>query len=42
MKKLWLALLFFTGGVAHEVRFPVGCQCIAARQSSGPARRKSA
>lgn len=29
MKKLWFALLFFAGGVAHEVRNPTGCQCIA-------------
>lgn len=29
MKKLWFALLFFAGGVAHEVRNPTSCQCIA-------------
>jgi hypothetical protein len=29
MKKLWFALLFFAGGVAHEVRNPTNCQCIA-------------
>ena len=29
MKKLWFALLFFAGGVAHELRNPTSCQCIA-------------
>ncbi|WP_261803345.1 hypothetical protein [Variovorax sp. PAMC26660] len=36
MKKLWLALLFLTGGIAHEIRNPVNCQCISARQTDGP------
>ncbi|NVM91525.1 hypothetical protein [Variovorax sp. SG517] len=35
MKKLWLALLFFAGGVAHEIRNPVNCLCISSRQQEG-------
>ncbi|MET3460394.1 hypothetical protein [Variovorax atrisoli] len=35
MKKLWLALLFFAGGIAHEVRNPVSCQCISSRREDG-------
>ncbi|WP_269759867.1 hypothetical protein [Variovorax sp. E3] len=33
MKKLWFALLFLAGGISHEIRNPVSCQCITARQS---------
>ncbi|CAA2106723.1 hypothetical protein [Variovorax paradoxus] len=40
MKKLWFALLFFAGGIAHEVRNPVNCQCISARQPAGPGTRR--
>jgi hypothetical protein len=40
MKKLWLALLFFAGGISHEVRDPLSCECITVRQFSGPARRR--
>jgi hypothetical protein len=36
MKKLWLALLFFAGVVAHEVRNPVNCQLIASRRIDRP------
>ncbi|SEL56871.1 hypothetical protein SAMN05518845_108300 [Variovorax sp. YR750] len=39
MKKLWLALLFFAGGVAHEIRNPVSCQCISSRQEDGVRKR---
>jgi hypothetical protein len=39
MKKLWFALLFFAGGVAHEVRNPTSCQCIAS-VSLSPRRPK--
>jgi hypothetical protein len=39
MKKLWLALLFFAGGVAHEVRNPVNCQLIASRRVTRPEGR---
>lgn len=39
MKKLWFALLFFTGGVAHETRNPVSCQCITAREFVGARKR---
>jgi phosphatidylserine decarboxylase len=39
MKKLWFALLFFAGGFVHEVRNPVSCQCIAAREFAGPRKR---
>lgn len=41
MKKLWLALLFLTGGIAHEVRNPVSCQCIATRADARARRRQS-
>lgn len=40
MKKLWLALLFLAGGIAHEARNPVSCQCITARQLTGPGTRR--
>ena len=40
MKKLWLALLFLSGGIAHEIRNPVSCHCITARQSDGLRPRK--
>ena len=39
MKQLWLALLFFAGGAAHELRHPASCPCIAARHVIGPKRR---
>ncbi len=39
MNKLWLALLFFAGGVAHEVRHPVNCQLIASRRLAKPEGR---
>ena len=41
MKKLWLALLFFAGGVAHEVRNPVNCQLIASRRVTRPKEGRS-
>ena len=43
MRKLWLALLFLAGGLAHELRHPVSCQSIAAsaRQLPGNGRRRS-
>lgn len=28
MRKIWLALLFFAGGLSHEIRNPVSCHCI--------------
>ena len=28
-KKLWFALLFCAGGLAHEVRHPTQCQSVA-------------
>jgi hypothetical protein len=40
MKKLWLALLFFAGGVAHEIRNPVSCHCISSRHAAGPKTRR--
>jgi hypothetical protein len=40
MKKIWLALLFLAGGVAHEIRNPVTCHTIASRQTTGPATRR--
>ncbi|AGU51672.1 hypothetical protein VAPA_1c46040 [Variovorax paradoxus B4] len=39
MKKLWFALLFLAGGLAHEVRNPASCQCIAS-VSLSPRRPK--
>jgi hypothetical protein len=34
VKKLWLAAVLFMGGlVAHEVRNPVQCACIASASS---------
>ena len=38
MRKLWMALLFCLGGMAHEWRTPTHCHCVAA--SSGPGLRK--
>jgi len=40
MKRLWLALLFFAGGFAQEVRHPTSCETITARYASGPTRRR--
>lgn len=31
MKKLWMALIFLAGGLAHELRNPLSCQCISSR-----------
>lgn len=28
-RKLWFSLLFFAGGLAHEVRNPTQCQSVA-------------
>lgn len=39
MKKIWFALLFFAGGISHEIRNPVSCHCITARQFTGPGKR---
>jgi hypothetical protein len=39
MRKLWFALLFLAGGVAHEMRNPVQCQCIAVSSRSLVRRR---
>jgi hypothetical protein len=39
MKKLWLALLFFAGGFAHEIRNPVNCLLIASRRVTGQESR---
>jgi hypothetical protein len=36
MKNLWFALLFLAGGMSHEIRHPVQCQCIASRNVSSP------
>jgi hypothetical protein len=40
MRKLWLALLFLAGGVAHELRTPTQCLCITS--STRPGERKRA
>lgn len=42
MRRLWLSLLFLAGGIAHELRNPVNCQCIAARQAVVAATRRGA
>jgi hypothetical protein len=34
MKKIWFALLFLAGGISHEIRNPVSCQCISTRQAN--------
>ncbi|WP_164546844.1 MULTISPECIES: hypothetical protein [unclassified Variovorax] len=39
MKKLWLALIFFAGGIAHEIQNPVSCQCISSRKEDGSRTR---
>ena len=39
MRELWFTLLFLAGGMAHELRNPVNCQSIAARQLVGADRR---
>ena len=39
MKKIWLALLFLAGGIAHEIRHPVSCHAITARARTGPDQR---
>jgi hypothetical protein len=41
MKSLWFALLFLAGGIAHEVRNPLTCHTITARQT-GTTRRRGA
>ncbi|SCK32183.1 hypothetical protein VAR608DRAFT_2793 [Variovorax sp. HW608] len=40
MRKLWFALLFFAGGMAHELRHPLSCQAISVRQGTDPRQRK--
>ncbi|WP_260397110.1 hypothetical protein [Variovorax sp. KBW07] len=39
MKKIWFALLFLAGGIAHEVRNPVSCHSISTRQSDDLRKR---
>ena len=39
MKTIWFALLFFAGGIAHEIRNPTSCLCITSRQPAEPKRR---
>ena len=36
MKKIWFALLFLAGGISHEIRHPVSCHAITARQRNAP------
>jgi len=40
MKKIWFALLFFAGGLSHEIRNPVQCQCITSRAPATRRRRE--
>lgn len=42
MRRLWFSLLFLAGGIAHELRNPVSCQCIAARQTAAACTRRPA
>jgi hypothetical protein len=39
MRKIWLALLFLAGGIAHEIRNPFSCHCVTTRQAAQPADR---
>jgi len=39
MKKIWFALLFFAGGLSHELRNPVQCQCIVSNTTGTRPRR---
>lgn len=39
MRKLWLALLFATAGLAHEWRHPTSCVCITSTSGTGPRKR---
>lgn len=39
MRKLWFALLFLAGGLSHEIRNPIGCDCITSRQQVQPRKR---
>jgi hypothetical protein len=36
MRKIWFALIFFAGGISHEIRNPVNCLCIVGRRSAAP------
>jgi len=40
MRKLWLALLFLAGGLAHELRHPLNCQAVTARAGAVATRRQ--
>jgi hypothetical protein len=42
MRKIWFALLFFAGGLAHEVRNPTSCHAIATSHATGTRRRRGA
>jgi hypothetical protein len=41
MRSLWFALLFLAGGLSHELRKPVNCECVVARQAGTAKRRQS-
>jgi hypothetical protein len=40
MRRIWFALLFFAGGIAHEVRNPVNCQLLSTRSGVELRKRK--
>jgi len=42
MRKLWLSLLFLAGGMAHELRNPLNCQCVGTRPVAMVTRRQLA
>ena len=39
MRKLWLALLFLSGGAAHELRNPTNCHCVPASYALSTRKR---
>lgn len=41
MRKLWFALIFCAGGLAHEWRTPTHCHSVTASSPQGPRRRSS-
>jgi hypothetical protein len=40
MRKLWVALLFMAGGVAHEWRNPAQCHSITVSATAGAGKRR--
>jgi hypothetical protein len=40
MKKLWYAVLFLLGGVAHELRSPFQCACVIRQTMAWQSRER--